>query len=83
MWMKMFANNLKEKKMFNKKETPHKYIVMSRIDGNNNFYSQKGFATREDADTYARLLMKTEDYDRNKYYLFEQSQAYNHEEKVA
>ena len=69
--------------MFNKKETPHKYIVMSRIDGNNNFYSQKGFATREDADTYARLLMKTEDYDRNKYYLFEQSQAYNHEEKVA
>jgi len=79
----MFANNLKEKKMFKKKETPHKYIVMSRIDGNNNFYSQKGFATREDADTYARLLMKTEDYDRNKYYLFEQSQAYNHEEKVA
>ena len=56
---------------------------MSRIDGSNHFYSQKGFATREDSDTYARLLMKTEDYDKNKYYLFEQSQAYSQEEKVA
>ena len=83
MWMKMFATHLEEKKMFKKKEKPYKYIIMSRIDGSNHFYSQKGFATREDADTYARLLMKTEDYDKNKYYLFEQSQAYSQEEKVA
>ena len=63
--------------MFGKKEMvkPHKYIVMSKLDGNTTFYAQKGFATREDADAYAKLMMKTEDYDKNKYYLFEQSVA--------
>ena len=69
--------------MFGKKEMvkPHKYIVMSKLDGNTTFYAQKGFATREDADAYAKLMMKTEDYDRNKYYLFEQAQAYSLDEK--
>ena len=69
--------------MFGKKEMvkPHKYIVMSKLDGNTTFYAQKGFATREDADAYAKLMMKTEDYDRNKYYLFEQSVAYSLNEK--
>ena len=48
--------------MFGKKEKEQvqKYIVMSKIDGTVNYYQQKGFATREDADTYARLMMKTE-----------------------
>lgn len=69
--------------MFGKKEKEkvQKYIVMSRIDGTVNYYAQKGFATREDADAYARLMMKTETYDKNKYYLFEQSQAYSLDEK--
>ena len=43
--------------------------------------AQIRFATREDADAYAKLMMKTEDYDRNKYYLFEQSVAYSLNEK--
>ena len=49
--------------------------VHAKIDGTKNYYQQKGFATREDADTYAKLMMK------NKYYLFEQSQAYSLSEK--
>ena len=69
--------------MFGKKEKvkANKYIIMSKIDGTANYYQQKGFATREDADAYAKLMMKTEDYDKNKYFLFEQSQAYSLSEK--
>ena len=62
---------------------PHHLSILNksyRSDGNFN-YAQKGFATREDADAYARLMMKTETYDKNKYYLFEQSQAYSLDEK--
>tara|TARA_R100000654_G_scaffold70526_1_gene100852 strand:- start:314 stop:562 length:249 start_codon:yes stop_codon:yes gene_type:complete len=69
--------------MFGKKEKEkvQKYVVMSRIDGTVHYHAQKGFATREDADAYARLMMKTETYDKNKFYLFEQSQAYSLDEK--
>ena len=65
--------------MFGKKENvnANRYIVMSKLDGQATFYSQKGFATREDADVYAKLMMKTEEYDKNNYYLFEQSVAYS------
>ena len=65
--------------MFGKKENvnANRYIVMSKLDGQTTFYAQKGFATRDDADAYAKLMMKTEEYDRNKYYLFEQSVAYS------
>lgn len=69
--------------MFGKKDKVkvNKYIIMTKIDGTTNFWQQKGFATREDADNYAKLMMKTEDYDKNKYYLFEQSVAYSLTEK--
>lgn len=69
--------------MFGKKEKVkvNKYIIMTKIDGTANFWQQKGFSTREDADNYAKLMMKTEDYDKNKYYLFEQSVAYSLTEK--
>jgi len=69
--------------MFGKKENvnANRYIVMSKLDGQTTFYTQKGFATRDDADTYAKLMMKTEEYDKNNYYLFEQSVSYSLGEK--
>lgn len=70
--------------MFRTKEknvNANRYIVMSKLDGQTTFYAQKGFATRDDADTYAKLMMKTEEYDKNNYYLFEQSVAYSLGEK--
>ena len=70
--------------MFGTKEknvNANRYIVMSKLDGQTTFYAQKGFATRADADDYARLMMKTEEYDKNNSYLFEQSVAYSLGEK--
>ena len=67
--------------MFNNETKINKYIVMSKIDGQSSFYQQKGFPNKEDADAYAKLMIKSEDYDKQKYYLFEQSISYNDSEK--
>jgi hypothetical protein len=67
--------------MFNNETKINKYIVMSKIDGQSSFYQQKGFSNKEDADAYAKLMIKCEDYDKHKYYLFEQSISYNDSEK--
>jgi hypothetical protein len=67
--------------MFDNKETKtNKYIVMSKIKGQSNYYTSKGFSIREDADAYAKLMTKTEDYASNTYFLFEQSKDYQEAE---
>ena len=57
-----------------KTEEVKKYIVMKRYNGNTSFYTERGFASIEDADSYAKLLRKQEpDYT---WCLFEQSKVY-------
>ena len=55
---------------------------MKRYNGNDYFYSERGFSDINDADSYAELLRKQEpDY---KWFLFEQSKQYgNGEDKDA
>ena len=61
-----------------KAEEIKKYIVMKRYNGNTSFYTERGFASIEDADSYATLLRKQEpDYG---WYLFEQSKEYGNGE---
>ena len=71
----MFETKVKEQQV-------KRYIVMKRYNGNDYFYSERGFSDINDADSYAELLRKQEpDY---KWFLFEQSKQYgNGEDKDA
>ena len=67
----MFGTKVKE-------EEVKKYIVMKRYNGNSSFYTERGFDSITDADSYATLLRKQEpDYG---WYLFEQSKEYGNGE---
>jgi len=54
-----------------------KYIVMSKFDHSDKFIMERGFSTRKDANTYAKLMMDSKDYDHIQYYCFEQTMDYN------
>ena len=63
----MFGNTIKENKV-------KRYIIMKRYKGNDYFYTERGFDSLIDADSYATLLRKQEpDYV---WCLFEQSKVY-------
>ena len=69
------ANNLtnqkKEKEMSDKK-----YIVMSKFGHGDRFMMEKAFSKREDANTYAKLMIDTKEYDDINYFCFEQTMPY-------
>ena len=67
--------------MFGEKKPLKKYIVMSRDGDTENFYQSKAFASKEDADKYAELMLKVEGDDGHNYFLFEQSKDYS--EKIS
>ena len=54
-----------------------KYIVMSKFEHSDKFIMERGFSTRKDANTYAKLMMDSKDYDHIQYYCFEQTMDYN------
>jgi len=57
-----------------KTEEVKRYIIMKRYKGNTYFYTERGFDSITDADSYATLLRKQEpDYI---WALFEQSKVY-------
>ena len=51
------------------------------METNENFYQSKAFASKEDADKYAELMLKVESDDGYNYFLFEQSKDYS--EKIS
>jgi len=62
-----------------KAEEVKRYIIMKRYNGNTSFYTERGFTSIEDADSYATLLRKQEpDYT---WCLFEQSKEYGNKDK--
>ena len=58
------------------KKIDKKFVVMSKFNSSDRYIGEKGFATREDADTYANLMIKTNEYEGCSYFLFEQAIAY-------
>ncbi len=67
--------------MFGEKRPIKKYIIMSRYKDTPDFYQSKAFASKEDADKYAELMLKVEGDDGHNYFLFEQSKDYS--EKIS
>ena len=54
-----------------------KYIVMSKFGHGDRFMMEKAFTKREDANTYAKLMIDTKEYDDINYFCFEQTMDYN------
>jgi hypothetical protein len=54
-----------------------KYIVMSKFGSSDRFMMEKAFTKRQDANTYAKLMMDTKEYDNISYYCFEQTMDYD------
>jgi len=67
----MFGTTVKENKV-------KRYIVMKRSKNNDCFYTERGFDSIIDADSYATLLRKQE--PNYSWYLFEQSKEYGNGE---
>ena len=57
--------------------TLKKYVVMSKFDHSDKFIYDRGFATRQLANSYAKLMMDTKEYDNISYYCFEQTMDYD------
>ena len=56
-----------------------KYIVMMRFGDSETFNLDEQFVSRQDADKYVELMQKNK--PNVKFYLFEQSQDYQHTEE--
>ena len=54
-----------------------KYIVMSKFDNSDKFIYDRGFATRQLANSYAKLMMDSNEYDSISYFCFEQTMDYD------
>ena len=54
-----------------------KYIVMSKFDSSDKFIYDRGFATRQLANSYAKLMMDSNEYDNISYFCFEQTMDYD------
>ena len=54
-----------------------KYIVMSKFDSSDKFIYDRGFATRQLANSYAKLMMDSNEYDDISYFCFEQTMDYD------
>jgi len=54
-----------------------KYIVMSKFSHSDRFIMERGFSTRKDANTYAKLMMDSNEYDNISYFCFEQTMDYD------
>jgi hypothetical protein len=63
-----------------KEDTLRKFVVMYKFDYESKFVLEKCFLTKESAKKYVEALIETKDYDRIKYFLFEQSKDYQEEE---
>ena len=59
-----------------------KYMVMSKIKGQDRFILEKQFINRHSADHYAELMTNEKDYADLEYFLFEQSVSYNNKDTV-
>ena len=57
--------------------TLKKYVVMSKFDSSDKFIYDRGFATRELANSYAKLMMDSNEYDSISYFWFEQTMDYD------
>jgi hypothetical protein len=57
--------------------TLKKYVVMSKFDSSDKFIYDKGFATRELANSYAKLMIDSNEYDSISYFCFEQTMDYD------
>ena len=55
--------------MFGEKRPIKKYIIMSRYKDTPDFYQSKAFASREDADKYAELMLKVDGNDGQNYFI--------------
>ena len=54
-----------------------KYIVMSKFDSSDKIIYDRGLATRQLANSYAKLMMDSNEYDNISYFCFEQTMDYN------
>ena len=54
-----------------------KYIVMSKFGHGDRFMMEKAFTKREDANTYAKLMIDTKEYNDISYFCFEQTMDYD------
>ena len=57
--------------------TLKKYVVMSKFDHSDKFIYDRGFATRQLANSYAKLMMDSNEYDSISYFCFEQTMDYD------
>tara|TARA_R100000808_G_C2084567_1_gene107205 strand:+ start:497 stop:754 length:258 start_codon:yes stop_codon:yes gene_type:complete len=57
-----------------------KYLVMMRFGDSDSYHYDRGFFSKDDADTYVKLMMKNIGTSSASYYLFEQSKDYQHKE---
>ena len=57
--------------------TLKKYVVMSKFDHSDKFIYDRGFATRQLANSYAKLMMDSNEYDNISYFCFEQTMDYD------
>ena len=65
--------------MTNKKVT--QFIVMGKFTNASKFIFEKQFVNRHSADTYVQLMNENKEYEDYEYFLFEQSHAYNLEDR--
>jgi hypothetical protein len=54
-----------------------KYIVMSKFPHSDRFMMEKAFSKRQDANTFAKLMIDTKEYNDISYFCFEQTMDYD------
>ena len=64
----------------NKEDALRKFVVMYKFEHEDRFQLEKCFNNKSSAKKYVEALIETKDYDRIKYFLFEQSKDYQEEE---
>ena len=63
-----------------KEDTLRKFVVMYKFEHEDRFQLEKCFNNRSSAKKYVEALIEAKDYDRIKYFLFEQSKDYQDKE---
>ena len=63
-----------------KEDKLRKFVVMYKFEHEDRFQLEKCFSNRSSAKKYVEALIETKDYDRIKYFLFEQSKDYQDKE---
>ena len=63
-----------------KEDKLRKFVVMYKFEHEDRFQLEKCFNNKSSAKKYVEALIETKEYDRIKYFLFEQSKDYQEEE---